>query len=67
MKNHANCFEFQPPREPDDVFPVLLSDDSWTLKTAESPHQAPLPDDAENENGGEGHDEERASGILNSF
>ena len=64
LKNHGDCFEFQLPREPDVVFPTLLSEDSWTLESVQSQRRAPLPDD--DESGGEEQDE-RATGVLRYF
>ena len=70
LQRYMGCFEFQLPRDPENdvVFPVP-SEDSWTLETEQSPRQAPLPDDDEDENesGGEGHDDGRASVILRKF
>ena len=62
LDKNGGCFECQLPRDPEDedVFPVPF-EDSWTLETEQSPHQAPLPGDDENESGGEEHDDERAS------
>ena len=70
LQRYMRCFEFQLPRDPENdvVFPVP-SEDSWALETEQSPRQAPLPDDDEDENesGGEGHDDGRASVILRKF
>ena len=53
LQRYMGCFEFQLPRDPENdvVFPVP-SEDSWTLETEQSPRQAPLPDDDEDERGG---------------